>query len=129
MVDMVRDGAISPVELVEAHVRQIERRNPVINAFVRVNAGEAIAAARQKEQALVRGEQSGLLFGVPVTVKDSFDVEGCPTLAGCRWRVGHRAASDATAVSRLRSEGAVILGKTNTPALLSSYETDNDVAG
>jgi amidase len=129
MATMVRDGALSSVELVEAHLRQIERRDPSLNAFVAVMAEGALAEARERQQALARGEHAGLLHGVPVTVKDSFDVEGLPTLAGSRGRLGHRATEDSAAVARLRAEGAVILGKTNTPELLASYETDNAVTG
>jgi Asp-tRNA(Asn)/Glu-tRNA(Gln) amidotransferase A subunit family amidase len=129
MAAMVRDGAVSPVELVEAHLRQIERRNPAINAFVSILAEPALAEARERERALAQGGPTGLLQGVPVTVKDSFDVAGLPTLAGSRSRLGHRAAADAAAVARLRSEGAVILGKTNTPELAAAYETDNFLTG
>jgi amidase len=129
MVSMVRNGEISPVELVEAHLKQIENSKPQINAFVRVRADEALAEARETETLLRRGERIGLLDGVPLTVKDSFDVEGLPTLVGSRLRAGHRASLDAAAVARLRAEGAIILGKTNTPELLASYETDNFLTG
>jgi len=129
MADMVREGAISPVELVQAHLRQIERRNPSINAFVSVFAEQALAEARRREHSLARREQTGLLDGVPVTVKDSFDMAGLPTLAGSRSRLGHRAAVDSPVVARLRSAGAIILGKTNTPEFLAAYETDNFVTG
>lgn len=129
MVSMVRDRDVSPVELVEAHLRQIEAANPAINAFVAVRAEEALAEARQVEAVHRRGERMGLLDGVPVTVKDSFDVAGLPTLAGSRLRLGHRAGCDAAAVARLRAEGAIIVGKTNTPELLAAYETDNFLTG
>jgi len=129
MASMVRDGAVSPVELVEAHLRQIESRNPPLNAFVTVFAASARDEARERERAAVRGEPLGLLHGVPVTVKDSFDIEGWPTQAGSRLRSGHRAAADAAVVARLRKEGAILLGKTNTPELLASYETDNSITG
>jgi len=129
MVSLVRDGAVSPVELVEAHLQQIERRNPRLNAFVMVLADEARVEARQREAALKRGEPLGMLHGIPVTVKDSFDVAGLPTRSGSRLRIGHRAAEDAWAVARLKAEGAVLLGKTNTPELLASYETDNGITG
>ena len=75
---MVRDGAISPVELVEAHLRQIAARNPALNAFVTVMAEQALAEARERERARKRGEPLGLLHGVPLTVKDSFDIAGQP---------------------------------------------------
>jgi amidase len=129
MAEMVRDREISPVELVEAHLRQIRQWNPKLNAFVAVMAEEALAAAKQAEAAVARGDSLGLLHGVPLTVKDSFDVAGLPTLAGSKFRVGHRAESDATSVARLRAAGAIILGKTNCPEFLSSYETDNFVTG
>jgi len=129
MAGMVRDRAISPVELVDSHLAQIAARNPSINAFVTVLEDEARAAARLAENAVMHGEPLGLLHGVPVTVKDSFDVAGLPTLCGTRFRLGHRAAHDATAVARLRAAGAIILGKTNTPEFLSNYETDNFITG
>ncbi len=129
MVSMVRDGAVSPTELVEAHLRQIDSRNPELNAFVSVFAESALEAARASELAITRGESLGLLHGVPLTVKDSFDIAEQPTLTGSRLRTGHRAAEDATAVARLRSEGAILLGRTNTPEMLANYETDNFVTG
>ena len=90
---------------------------------------EARAAARAAEDAVMRGESLGLLHGVPVTVKDSFDIADLPTLCGSRFRLGHKAARDATAVARLRAAGAIILGKTNTPEFLSTFETDNFITG
>jgi Asp-tRNA(Asn)/Glu-tRNA(Gln) amidotransferase A subunit family amidase len=129
MVTMVRDRAISPLELVEAHLRQIEARNPAINAFVGVFADSARAEAREREASIRRGEALGLLHGVPLTVKDSFDIAGQSTRAGSRFRDGHRAADDAAAVARLRAQGAILLGRTNTPEMLASYETDNFVTG
>jgi amidase len=129
MTSLVRERRISPVELVEAHLRQIEQVNPRLNAFVRILAEEALAEARAREAEIMRGEPGGLLHGIPVTAKDSFDVAGLPTLAGSRFRFGHRAAADSTAVARLRAEGAILLGKTNTPEYLTTYETDNLVTG
>ena len=129
MVSMVREGAISPVELVQAHLKQIENRNPEINAFVTVRADEALAEARACEARMGRREPLGMLGGVPVTVKDSFDVAGLTTAVGSRLRAGIRASRDAVAVERLRACGAILLGKTNTPELLAAYETDNYVTG
>ena len=77
----------------------------------------------------MHGEPLGLLHGIPLTVKDSYDVAGQPTLCGSRFRLGHKAAQDATAVARLRGAGAIILGKTNTPEFLSTFETDNFITG
>jgi amidase len=129
MTSMVRERAISPVELVESHLARIAGQNPRINAFVTVFEDQARADAKLAEAAVMHGEVLGLLHGVPVTVKDSFDIAGQPTLCGSRFRLGHKAAHDATAVARLRAAGAIILGKTNTPEFLSSYETDNAITG
>jgi aspartyl-tRNA(Asn)/glutamyl-tRNA(Gln) amidotransferase subunit A len=97
MASMVRDRSVSPVELVDAHLRQIERLNPQLNAFVVVTADRARADAREAEAAAMRVGPLGLLHGVPVTVKDSFDLAGHPTLCGSKLRIGHRAERDSTA--------------------------------
>jgi Asp-tRNA(Asn)/Glu-tRNA(Gln) amidotransferase A subunit family amidase len=129
MADAVRQRKLSPLEVLEAHLNQIQAVAPRLNAFVTVLAEEARQAARRTQEALIRGEPVGPLAGVPVTVKDSFDIAGLPTLCGSRFRRDHRASSDATAVARLRRAGAVILGKTNTPEFLMNYETDNHITG
>jgi Asp-tRNA(Asn)/Glu-tRNA(Gln) amidotransferase A subunit family amidase len=120
---------ISPLELLDAHLRQIETENPRINAFVCVTEDIARRAAQAAGRRQARGERLGPLDGIPVTVKDSFDIGGLPTLCGSRSRLGHQAASDATMVAKLRAAGAVILGKTNCPELLGNYETDNFICG
>ena len=122
---MVREGAISPLELVDAHLRRIEARNPSINAFVTVLADEA----RETARALERSGTRGLLHGVPVTVKDSFDMAGMATRVGSLERPETPAARDATVVARLRAAGAIVVGRTNTPEMLRRYDTDNAITG
>jgi amidase len=78
MVSLVRSGTLSSLELVSAHLDQIERRNPHLNAFTILMADQARQSARRADQGL----KTGLLHGVPVTVKDSFDVAGFPTRLG-----------------------------------------------
>jgi len=129
MASLVRSRQLSPVELVEAHLCQIEKHNGTINAFVRLFSDEARNAAKRAEQAVVDGGPTGPLHGVPVTVKDSFDIEGVPTLCGSLLRCKHIASRDSTAVRRLRAAGAIILGKTNTPEFLYNWETDNRIIG
>jgi len=129
MASMVRERRISPSELIDAHFRQIAAHNPRINAFVVLLEEQARAAAKRAEDAVMRGDELGALHGVPVTVKDSFDMMGLPTLCGSRFRLGHRAAADATAVARMRAAGAIVVGKTNCPEFLSNYETDNYITG
>src|ERR1700736_912291 len=88
MAERVSSRKISPVELVDAHLHQIERANPQINAFVMLLADQAREAARKAEQALMNGGELGPLHGVPVTVKDSFDMQGLPTVCGSRFFQG-----------------------------------------
>jgi Asp-tRNA(Asn)/Glu-tRNA(Gln) amidotransferase A subunit family amidase len=129
MAQMVRDRRVSPVELVDAHLRRIETQNPRWNAFVCVLAEQAREAARRSETAVMRGETLGLLHGVPVTVKDSFDMAGLPTYCGSKFRIDHIAARNSTPVARFLNAGAIILGKTNAPEFLNMYETDNFITG
>lgn len=124
MAARVRSGEVRPLELVEAHLARIESVNPAMNAFTMIFAERARAEARSMDAG-----GPGLLRGVPVTVKDSFDIAGTPTVVGSRGRLGHRAARDAAAVALLRKHGAIVLGKTNTPEMLLAYETDNPVTG
>jgi len=125
----VRNKKISPVELVEDHLRQIERLNPKLNAFVQVNEAGARAAAKVAESAVKTNQNLGPLHGVPVSIKSSIDVAGMRCEAGTRLRAGHIAQADAPLVKRLHSAGAVILGVTNTPELLMAWETDNLLYG
>jgi amidase len=129
MASQIRLHKLSPVELLEAHLRQIEKHNPQINAFVRIFEGEAQAAAKAAEEAQGRDEFKGPLHGVPVTIKDSFDMAGWPTTCGSVFFQDLRAANDSTAVRRFKQAGAIPLGKTNCPEFLSNYETDNFIVG
>jgi Asp-tRNA(Asn)/Glu-tRNA(Gln) amidotransferase A subunit family amidase len=125
MAEQIRTRKLSPVELVTAHLEQIALHNPKLNAFVSIFAEQALEAAKQAE-----GQSpAGPLHGVPVTIKDSFDVAGEPTLCGSRYRLHHRAATDSTAAARFRAAGAIPLGKTNCPEFLANYETDNFTTG
>ena len=125
MTAQIRAHRLSPVELVGAHLRQIETHNPKVNAFIRVLGGEAMDAAKRAESS----DGTRPLHGIPVTIKDSFDMEGLPTTCGSSFFAQHRAARDATSVARLRAAGAIPIGKTNCPEFLSNYESDNNVIG
>jgi Asp-tRNA(Asn)/Glu-tRNA(Gln) amidotransferase A subunit family amidase len=124
-----RERSISSAELVAAHLRQIERLNPKLNAFVQVDAEGAERAARTADAALQRGEPCGPLHGVPVSIKSSVEVAGLRCEAGSRLRAGFVAENDAPIVARLRAAGAIVLGTTNSPELLMAWETDNALYG
>jgi len=125
MVSLARSGAVSSLELVNAHLDRIEAVNPHFNAFTMVLADQARASARRADQGL----KMGPLHGVPVTVKDSFDVAGLPTRLGSYFAPDAPAEEDSPVAARLRRAGAILLGKTNTPEFLTSYETDNYITG
>jgi Asp-tRNA(Asn)/Glu-tRNA(Gln) amidotransferase A subunit family amidase len=129
MAQRVREKKISPVDLVEAHLQQIERLNPVLNAFVQVDAERARLAARNAESAVVNGARLGPLHGVPISIKSSFNVEGLRCEAGTRLRAGFVAGHDAVLVTRLKDAGSIVLGTTNTPEMLMAWETDNLLYG
>jgi amidase len=125
MVSLVRSGSIKSLELIDAHLDQIERLNPHLNAFTMLFADQARESARRADQGL----KTGLLHGVPITVKDSFDVAGFPTRLGSYFGDEAPAEEDSAVVARLRRAGAIILGKTNTPEFMATYETDNFITG
>src|SRR3989449_5303068 len=129
MAEQIRHRKISPVELVEAHLRKIKKLNPVLNAFVQVDAEGAFRQAREAEVAVRRGAKLGALHGVPVSIQSSIEVAGFRCEAGTKLRQGTVASQDAPLVSRLRDAGAIILGTTNTPELLMAWETDNLLYG
>lgn len=129
MAEQIRERKISPVELVDAHLAQIKKLNPKLNAFVEVEAERAHQAARDAEIAVMHGKKLGPLHGVPVSIKSCLEVAGLHCEAGTRLRAGFVAAQDAPLVARLRAAGAIVLGVTNTTELLMAWETDNLLYG
>src|SRR6202795_4377185 len=129
IAEKIRRKEVSPVEVARAHLDRIERLNPRLNAFVDYKPEAVLAQARAAEKAILRGDELGVLHGVPLSIKSAIDVAGHRCEAGTRLRAGHIAAEDAPLVARLRAAGAVILGVTNTPELLMAWETDNLLYG
>lgn len=129
MAALVRSRQISAVELLEAHLHQIDRLNPKLNAFVEVDANRARQAAARADDATPRNEKLGPLHGVPISIKSSIEVAGLRCEAGTRLRAGFIAKQDAPLVARLKNAGAIVLGTTNTPELLMAWETDNLLHG
>jgi aspartyl-tRNA(Asn)/glutamyl-tRNA(Gln) amidotransferase subunit A len=109
----LRAGRISAAEATDACLRRIADGNGDLNAFILVMADEARRQAAELDRELAEGIDRGPLHGVPVSLKDLFDVAGTVTTAASRVREGIVAPSDALAVRRLRQAGAVIVGKTN----------------
>ena len=105
---------LSPDELISSVLERIDRINPHLKAYVSVFHEEALAEARQATDEIVAHGPRSPLHGIPVAIKDLYDVRGKPTLAGSRVREGHVAGPDSEVVSRLRRAGAIIVGKTVT---------------
>lgn len=121
-------GRVSAVELAEAAIDRIERLDTSINAVPVRDFDRVLAAARAADAARSRGER-GPLLGVPATVKESFNMAGLPTTFGFPRFKDFVPESDALAVSRLRSAGAVLLGKTNVPVALGDFQSYNSIYG
>ena len=118
---LLEQGKISPLELADEHIAQIERLNPVLNAIIDFDAERVRAQARQI--------RSGALAGLPLTIKSSIAVQGHRCEIGSILNRDNVSDRDAEAVARLRSNGSVFLGTTNCPEFLMAYETDNLLYG
>jgi amidase len=125
----IRSKKVSAVEVIDAHLRRIEAVNPKLNAVVQLTANTARAQARQADAALARSDLKGPLHGVPMTIKDSLDTAGVISTGGTKGRASFVPTADATVVARLCAAGAILLGKTNTPELTLSFETNNLIYG
>src|SRR4051812_31713561 len=97
----LRAGQISSLEATDECLRAIDRDNPRLNAFILVMAEDARRAAREADTDLAAGRDRGPLHGVPISIKDLFDIKGAATTAASRVREGHVAAADAHAVAHL----------------------------
>jgi Asp-tRNA(Asn)/Glu-tRNA(Gln) amidotransferase A subunit family amidase len=125
----IRSKKISPVEIVEAHLKRIETWQPKLNAFVHLDAETARQQACAAEVAVSQNRQLGPLHGIPITLKSSIDVAGWPCPAGSLLRKDYAPKQDAPLVVRLKAAGAIFLGNTNTPEFLMAYESDNLLNG
>src|SRR5256885_8771052 len=125
---LVRSREVSPVEVIEACLARVERSNAGVNAVVPLNP-RALDDAGDLELRLVRGEEVGLLAGLPVGIKDVTPVAGLRTTYGSALYRDYIPAEDALVVRRLRDAGAVILGQTNCPEFAAGGNTFNEVFG
>ena len=126
----IRTGRLSSVEATRAHLDRIERLNGKINALVVIDRERALQTARAADRARSRkGAKLGPLHGVPMTVKEAFDVVGLHTTSSHPPLKDNVARTDASLVARLRAAGAVILGKTNVPELCADFQTDSPLFG
>ena len=125
----IKGKTIGCAELLAHYFERVDRFNPALNAIVVQIREPAMARAKAADQALARGEDWGPLHGVPMTVKESYDVAGTPTTWGLPDLKDNVAAKDALAITRLQGAGAVVFGKTNVPLMLSDFQSYNDIYG
>ncbi|MEJ0018666.1 MAG: amidase family protein [Acetobacteraceae bacterium] len=114
LAEMIRQKKLSPVEVMTALLARIEALNPRVNAFAHLDADAAMAGARQAETALMKDGRIGRLHGIPVTIKDLAITKDMPTQMGSKIFAGNRPSEDTPFVTRLRDEGAIVIGKTTT---------------
>jgi Asp-tRNA(Asn)/Glu-tRNA(Gln) amidotransferase A subunit family amidase len=126
LLSMLRRGQISPLELADEYIQQIERLNPHLHALVDYDAERVREQARALQNS---GGSRGPLFGLPVTIKASIATAGYRCETGSLLHRGHIPRENATVVERLKQAGALILGTTNCPEFLMAYETDNRLYG
>lgn len=125
----IRRGDVSSVELVTRSLDRVKRYNPQLNAIVTLTDVAALARAKEADAARARGEWWGPLHGVPITIKDTYEVAGVRTTAGAPPFASHVPRTDAVVPARLRQAGAVILGKTNVPPMAADWQSDNPIFG
>lgn len=124
LAEMIRKRKASPVEVVEAHLQQIEKLNTQLNAIVTL-APDVLDQARRADQSI----SIGPLHALPLTIKDTIETAGLRSTSGCRMRADYMPARDAPAVASLKKAGAIILGKTNPAEMAMDYTADNPVFG
>ena len=129
LAGMIRGREISSLELLNHYLSRIERFNPALNAIIWMDMEGAKARAAKADAALAKGEMWGPLHGLPMTIKESFDLLGSPTTWGIPAMRNNISRSNSVAAQRLLNAGAVIFGKTNVPLLLADWQSFNEIYG
>jgi len=126
---LIRQGRVGSRELTRRMLERIRRFNPELNAVVNVLSDQALAQARQADEAQAHGDPLGPLHGVPILVKDAFEIANVPTTGGIPQLAQYRPIADSAVVRRLRAAGTVILGNTNVPFVLNDWQSYNSIYG
>ncbi|WLD94777.1 amidase [Alkalihalobacillus sp. AL-G] len=129
IAERIKNRKITSEKATQTYINHLKVFNPSVNCLVEDRFSDAIEDAKMADRLLKDGKAEGQLFGVPISIKECFDVEGMKTTGGLLHRKNKTASKDAEVVSRLKAEGAIILGKTNTPSLCYYQETENPLYG
>ncbi|MCZ6712142.1 MAG: amidase [Gammaproteobacteria bacterium] len=125
----IKSKAVSSEELLRHYYDRIDTHNESLNAIIAEARDDALARAKDADEALARGEDWGAFHGVPMTVKESYNITGLPTTWGNPLWKDNIAKEDAESVKRLKAQGVVVFGKTNVPLMLADFQSYNDVYG
>ncbi|HZJ72605.1 MAG TPA: amidase family protein, partial [Planctomycetota bacterium] len=125
----IRSGKVSSVELTNRMLARIAQHNPRLNAIVTLTTDTALARARAADDARARGDWWGPFHGVPISIKDTYEVDGVRTTGGLTSLKDHVSPRDAAVVTRLKRAGGVILGKTNVPPGAADWQSNNPIFG
>ena len=126
---LIKARKVSALEALEHFLARVAKHNPRLNAIIWMDADRARARARAADAALAKGESWGPLHGVPMTIKESYQVAGSPTTWGDPAMKGNVTEESALAVSRLEKAGVVLFGKTNVPLMLADWQSYNEIYG
>lgn len=129
LAEKIAAGSVSSKEATQHFIVRIEKHNPAINAVIATRFDAALKEAEAADDAIAKGNVRGPLHGVPMTIKDLFEVEGLTCDAGFPDYKGHISTSDAVVTTRLKAAGAIIIGKTNSPMAGGDIQTYNAVHG
>jgi len=129
LASLIRRKKIGCLELLDLYLERIERHNPRLNAVIFMDRDAARKRAKQADGALAKGKVWGPLHGVPMTIKESYDVVGMPTTWGIPDLKDNIATKNALAVDRLLNAGVVLFGKTNVPLNLADWQSFNEIYG
>ncbi len=129
LADMIERRDIGCEELLDLYLKRVDRFNPTLNAIIVLDAERARERAREADSALAQGERWGPLHGVPMTIKESYNVAGTPTTWGDPQMKNNIADEDALSVQRLKAAGVVLFGKTNVPLGLADFQSYNAIYG
>ena len=128
-LQLLNSGEISSVELLDIFTQQMAQHNPAINAVIETNLEAAMVRAQAADDARANGKSWGPLHGLPITIKDTYEVIGMRTTAGANSLKDHRPETNAVAVQKLIDAGGIVWGKTNTPPYATDIQTYNDLHG
>ncbi|SFU15448.1 amidase [Pseudovibrio denitrificans] len=129
LMEELRQGRTTSLELVETYVQNISAANSKVNAISQLRLDEARREAEASDAARARGQALGALAGIPCTVKEAFHVAGLRSTAGAKHLEDNLVEEDAPVVAKLKHAGAIVLGKTNIPAMTADWQTYNDIFG